>query len=159
MANADSGIVFNTSSGTVKGGITVSTLAVQGIINIKRIVWSDGSVQISSPTSAFTGGITSRVSALEANVSTAVHTTQSYADPSWITSLSTTKINLSTVTSALNGKLTIPATETIADLPTLTAPAGTLIIVTNASSPYSYCVSTANVQDSWVLMNQTINCQ
>lgn len=49
-----------------------------------------------------TAAIASRLAAAEAALSTAVFTTASYADPSWITSVATSKIDLSTVTTAIS---------------------------------------------------------
>jgi len=61
------------------------------------------------PSSA-TGTYPLSISGNAATVTNGVYTTGSYANPSWITSLATAKIDLSTVTTALAGKLTSPAT-------------------------------------------------
>lgn len=63
-----------------------------------------------SAVGASTGTLGVRVTAAEAALSTAAYTTASYANPAWITSLASSKIDFSTITTALAGKLTAPAT-------------------------------------------------
>jgi hypothetical protein len=52
-----------------------------------------------------------------------------------------------------------PVVTTLASMELLGSTAGSLISVSDASAPYSYCVSTGAVSGSWVLMNTTTHCQ
>ena len=61
-----------------------------------------GLVDLSSVTAALAGKLDTGAQA--ASVANGVYTTGAYGDPSWITALSTAKINLSTVTAALDLK-------------------------------------------------------
>ena len=56
--------------------------------------------------------------------------------------------------SANAGVYTLAQMETLAP-----AAAGRLISVSNASAPYSYCVSTGTAAGAWVLLNQTLHCR
>jgi hypothetical protein len=49
--------------------------------------------------------VTAAIAPIQAAISTAVYTANSYTDPAWITGLATSKINLSTVTATLAGKV------------------------------------------------------
>ncbi|MBI5743847.1 MAG: hypothetical protein HY952_04805 [Elusimicrobia bacterium] len=49
--------------------------------------------------------VTAAIAPMQAAISTAVYTANSYTDPAWITGLATSKINLSTVTATLAGKV------------------------------------------------------
>jgi len=71
----------------------------------------DADLQAYKTTSqAATAGNSSAIAAVGATISTAVFTNGTYSDPAWISSLGTSKLNLSTVTAALNGKLDNTAT-------------------------------------------------
>jgi hypothetical protein len=70
----------------------------------------------------FSQAITGSVTGNAGTVTNGVYTNGSYANPAWITSLATSKIDLSTVTTALAGKLSNTATvpTTLVDLSTVT---------------------------------------
>ena len=90
---------FGSGSG-LTGVITSTAVIVSDLDSLESIVATMG-----ASTASLAGYIDSVVNndipRIDAALSTAVYTTNSYANPSWITSLSTSKIDLSTVTAAI----------------------------------------------------------
>lgn len=114
------------TTGTYYGdgsGITGTPVSATLQAQVNSIAVSTGAHEVRlSALDVSTGSLGSRVTATELKIATAIYSTVSYADPAWLLSLGISKINLSTVTLALNGKLdsgvTVP--PSLIDLSTVT---------------------------------------
>jgi len=88
---------------TVRDGASVSTISATGF-------YGSGSNLTGIIQSTATGTYPHSITGNAGTVTNGVYTSGSYANPAWITSLATAKIDLSTVTTALAGKETADAT-------------------------------------------------
>jgi len=89
---------------------------------------------------SFTGDLTGNAD----TVTDGVYTTGSYSDPSWITSLDTSKIDLSTVTTALSTKVDLTETSSVT-LQSNLGVGGTLDVTGNINTAEKYQIGGAPV--------------
>ncbi|MDD5210248.1 MAG: hypothetical protein PHV36_12730, partial [Elusimicrobiales bacterium] len=108
-----------TAGGISAGQITAGPLS-------SDVIASSVAVSAVYPDSVQPGSYNISILGNAASVSNGIYSNGSYSDPAWITSLATSKIDLSTVTAALSGRLSNAATVSPAliDLSTVTAALG-----------------------------------
>ena len=117
-------IFISTPTGRVgvKNNAPSYPLDVIGDIHSSGYIRGDGSQLSNIITSTAIGTYPISISGNAATVTNGVYTTGLYSNPAWLTSLSTSKVNLSTVTAALNDKLSNTTTVSpgLIDLSTVT---------------------------------------